>query len=170
MEIKSNGAPLTKNKNKDKTIHWQLLWTSGVFPLKKLTWIARTGPLNQLPETVTCGSCPDSNFILREFTCTTHNPAPQHSHLAYLTGVDQEIFQKWNFYIPHRGTKHRANGMTQILPGTYNEHIKLDRHFIGYFIFNWKKKKRERKHRSQPTYIFGLQMNFWFYVTAFSPT
>lgn len=48
--------------------------------------------------------------------------------------------------------------MTQILPGTCNEDIKLDRHFIGYLIFNWKKK---RKHRSQPTYIFGLRMNFF---------
>lgn len=115
---------------------------------------------------------PESNLILREFTNTTYNPVPQHFHLAYLTGVDKEILKKWNFYIPRRGTKHRANGMTQILPGTYNEDIKLDSHFIGYFIFNWKKKreKKKRKHRSQPTYIFGLQINFWFYVTAFSPT
>lgn len=164
-----NGAPLTKNKNKDKTTHWELLWTLDVFPLKKTTWTARTGPLNQLPETVTCGSYPDSNFIRREFSRTTCNPVPQHSHLAYLTGLDQEIFQKWNFYIPHRDTKHRANGMIQILPGTYNEDIKLDLPFIGYFIFYWGG-GGERKHRSQPTYLFGLQMNFWVYVTAFSPT
>lgn len=109
---------------------------------------------NQLPQILTCGSCPDSNCILREFTFTTHNPAPWNSHLAHLTGVDLGIFQKQRFYIPRRGTKHRANGVTQILPGTCNEDIKLDRHFIGYLIFNWKKK--ESAEANQPTYLaFG---------------
>lgn len=104
---------------------------------------------------MTCGSCLEGNFILRVFTCTVCNPAPQHSHLAYPTRVDQDIFQKWNFYIPRRGAKHRANGMTQILTGTYNEDIKLDHRFIGYFIFNWKKEKskKENTEANQPTYL-----------------
>lgn len=75
LGIKLNGALLTENINKDKIIHWELLWTLGVFPLKKMTWTARIGPQNQLPETVTCRSCPDSSFIWREFTRTTCNGA-----------------------------------------------------------------------------------------------
>lgn len=39
--------------------------------------------------------------------------------------------------------------MTQILPRTYNEDIKLDSHFIGYFIFNWEKKKGGKKKKIQ---------------------
>jgi len=37
---------------------------------------------------------------------------------------------------PTQGYKAQANSMTQILPGTCNEDIKLDYNFIGYFIFN----------------------------------
>lgn len=44
--------------------------------------------------------------------------------------------------------------MTQILPETYNEDIKLDHHFMGYFIFNWgEKKKKENTEANQPTYL-----------------
>lgn len=164
MGAKLKGDSLTRNKNKDKTVYWECVLTSGLFPLKKVTWITRRGPPkhpNQSPQILTCGSCPDSNWILREFTFTTHNPAPWNSHLAHLTGVDLRIFQKWSFYIPRRGTKHSANDVTQILPGTCNEDIKLDRRFIGYLIFNCNLKKKKRKQRSQPTYIFGLRMNFF---------
>lgn len=113
---------------------------------------------NQLPQTLTCGSSPD-NCIPERIYFHYPQSCTWSSHLAHLTGVDLGIFQKWSFYIPRRGTKHSTNGVTQILPGTCNEDIKLDRRFIGYLIFNWEGKKR--KHRSQPTYIFGLRMNFF---------
>lgn len=44
--------------------------------------------------------------------------------------------------------------MTQILPETYNEDIKLDHHFIGYFIFNWGKKKRKKTQKPTSLHIW----------------
>lgn len=107
-----------------------------------MTWISRTGP----PKPITSNAnlwvlswqlYPERIYFHYPQSCTWS------SHLAHLTGVDLGIFQKWSFYIPRRGTKHSTNGVTQILPGTCNEDIKLDRRFIGYLIFNWEGKKKK---------------------------